>query len=63
MDIKTLSGIMGHKDVATTLRMYTGYGDEKVKRDSIVTVAKVISQKSHVNPNMNARGDSSTHQT
>lgn len=63
VDVKTLSGIMGHKDVATTLRMYTGYGDEKVKRDSIATVAKVINQKSHVNQNMNVRGDSDTCQT
>lgn len=51
VDIKTLSAIMGHADVATTLRMYTGYGDERVKRDSVNTVAQVINRKSWVNPN------------
>lgn len=51
VDIKTLSGIMGHADVATTLRMYTGYGDEKVKREGVTKVSEIINRKSWINPN------------
>lgn len=32
IDIKTLSGLLGHKDVSTTLNLYAGYGDDKQRK-------------------------------
>ena len=43
MDVKTLSGALGHYDAGFTLSTYT-HATEEMKRDAADTIGSVISQ-------------------
>lgn len=44
MDIKTLSGILGHSSVTTTLNLYAGYGDDMTKLSGMDATAKAMKE-------------------
>lgn len=42
IDIKTLSVLLGHKDVAITLRLYSGYGDDKQRASGMAAMGMAM---------------------
>lgn len=44
IDIKTLSVLLGHRDVAITLRLYSGYGDDKQRASGMDMMGKTMRQ-------------------
>lgn len=44
VDIKTLSALLGHKDIITTLNLYVGYGDENVRREGMTSIEKTLAR-------------------
>ena len=50
MDIKTLSGILGHSSVTTTLNLYAGYGDDMTKLSGMDAIGKAMKEMKNNEP-------------